>query len=96
MKIKKQKIQKEKCHKKCKFEDYENCSEAAQIENKTNQLEKNNIDIDHRDDNKKFIKNNKLILKLKQRFKSEMLDAFADEVFADVFKKEEIKEHNSN
>ena len=33
---------------------------------------------------------------MKQRFKSEMLDVFAEEVCAEVFKKEEIEEHNSN
>ena len=37
MKIKKQKIQKKVCMKrKLKFQDYKNCLEAAQIENKIN------------------------------------------------------------
>ena len=31
---------------KLKFEDYRNCLEAAQIENKINNLEKNKIDVD--------------------------------------------------
>ena len=31
---------------KLKFEDYKNCLEAAQIENKINYLEKNEIDVD--------------------------------------------------
>ena len=31
---------------KLKFEDYKNCLEAAQIENKINNLEKNKIDVD--------------------------------------------------
>ena len=42
-----------------KFEDYKNCLEAAQIENKINHLEENNIDVESPNE---FIKNNKLIL----------------------------------
>ena len=30
---------------KLKFEDYKNCLEATQLENKINQLEKNNVDV---------------------------------------------------
>ena len=30
---------------KLKFEDYKSCLEATQLENKTNQLEKNKIDV---------------------------------------------------
>ena len=41
MKIKKQKIQKKVCMKrKLKFQDYKNCLEAAQIENKINHQKK--------------------------------------------------------
>ena len=42
-----------------KFEDYKNCLEAAQIENKISHLEENNIDVESPNE---FIKNNKLIL----------------------------------
>ena len=50
MKIKKQK-------RKLKFEDYENCLKAGQIENKTNNLQKNKTDVDSlKKDFKKFIK----------------------------------------
>ena len=73
MKIKKQKAQK-KCFlkRKLKFENYKNCLEATQLDNKINYLEKNKIDIDSlKRDHKEFIKNNKLILKTQQRFKSE-------------------------
>ena len=41
---------------KLKFENYKNCLEATQLENKINYLEKNKIDIDSV---KEFIKNNK-------------------------------------
>ena len=47
----KMKIKKSKRHKKCaikrkvKFQDYKNCLEAAQIENKVKQLEKTIIDV---------------------------------------------------
>ena len=47
MKIKKQKAQK-KCFlkRKLKFENYKNCLEATQLDNKIDYLEKNKIDID--------------------------------------------------
>ena len=41
MKIKKQKTQKNVIKIKLKFQDYKNCSEAAQVENKINHLQKN-------------------------------------------------------
>ena len=62
---------------KLKFENYKSCLEATQIENKINYLEKNKIDINHI---KEFIKNNKSILKIQQRFKSERLNAFTEEI----------------
>ena len=46
LKIKKQKTQKV-CHKKkFKFENYKNCLEATQLENKINHIEKNKIHTD--------------------------------------------------
>ena len=55
MKIKKQKAQK-KCviKRNLKFENYKNCLEATQLENKVNYLYKNKTD---RDSIKKIIKN---------------------------------------
>ena len=48
------------CHRK----NYNNCLEAAQTENKINDLEKNKIVVDNlKEERKEFIKNNKLILK---------------------------------
>ena len=47
---------------KIRFENYKNCLEATQLENKVNHLEKNKTDIEILKNNKKFIKNNKLIL----------------------------------
>ena len=49
---------KKKCvmKRKLKFENYKNCLEATQLENKINYLEKNEI---HIDSIKEFIKNNK-------------------------------------
>ena len=64
-----------------KFEDYKNCSEAAQIENKVNHLEKNKIDVDgFKKDQKDFMKNTKLILKTKQKSNSEMHNVFTEEI----------------
>ena len=57
---------------KLKFEDYKNSLEAAQIENKINYLEKNEIDVDSLSKHQKeFRKINKLKLKTHQRFRSE-------------------------
>ena len=64
--------------KKLKFEDYKNCLEAAQIENKIYHFEKNEIDIDSP---KEFIKKiDRLILKTQPRFKSEKHNVFAEEI----------------
>ena len=43
MKTKKQKHKKKR---KPKFEDYKNCLEVAQVENKINHLKENKIDVD--------------------------------------------------
>ena len=78
---------KAKCTKKCvikrkpKFQDYKNCLEAAQIENKINHLEKNKNDVDNiQEDKKESIKNSKLILKARQKFISESHNAFTKEI----------------
>ena len=62
---------------KLKFENYKNCLEATQLENKINYLEKNKI---HIDSIKEFIKNNKSILKIQQSFKSERRNVFTEEI----------------
>ena len=57
-----------------------NCLERAQIENKTNNLEKNKIDVDNlKEHKKKFIKI-KLILKGQQRFRNEKHDVLTKEI----------------
>ena len=56
----KQKAQKVSHKKKLKFQDYKNCLEAAQIENKISHLEKNKIDVNSL---KEFIEKVKLISK---------------------------------
>ena len=74
MTIKKQKAQK-KCviKRKFKFENYKNCLEAIQLENKINYLEKNKTDINSIGE---FRKNKKSTLKIQQRFKSERPNVF--------------------
>ena len=68
-------------NKNLQFQDYGNCLEAAQVENKTNHLEKNKIDVDSlKEDLKEFIKNNKLILKTQQWFRSEKHNVFTEEI----------------
>ena len=82
MKIKKAKgTKKYVIKRKLKFQDYKNCLEAAQIENKINHLEKNKIDVDClKEDQKEFIKNSKLILKAQQRLRSEKRNVFTEEI----------------
>ena len=66
---------------KLKFENYKNCLEATQLDNKINYLEKNEINLDSLEkDHKEFIKNNKLILKTQQRFKRERHNVFTEEI----------------
>ena len=57
------------------------CLEAAKIENKINHSEENKIDVDSlKEDQTEFIKSNKLILKTKQRFKSQKDNVFTEEI----------------
>ena len=52
-------------YKKLTFENYENCLEATQLEDKMNYVEQNTIDIDSvKENHKEFIENNKSILKI--------------------------------
>ena len=62
---------------KLTFKDYKNCLEAAQVKNKIEHLEKNNIDVDSP---KEFIKSNKLILKPQQTFKREKRNVITEEI----------------
>ena len=65
---------------KLKFENYKNCLEETHLENEINHLEKNKIDIDFiKENHKEFIRNNKSILKIQQRFKSERHNVFTEE-----------------
>ena len=51
--------------------------EASQTKNKINHLEKNKIDVESlKQDQKEFIKNNKLILNTQQKFKIERHNVF--------------------
>ena len=66
---------------KLKFQDYKNCLEAAQIERNISYLRKKKIGVDSlKEDQKEFVKNNKLILKTQQRFKSERHNVFTEEI----------------
>ena len=54
---------------KLMFEIYKNCLEATQLENNIKYLEENKIGIDNiKENHKEFIKINKLILNIQQRF----------------------------
>ena len=67
--------------KNLKFENYKNCLEAAQLENKINYIEKNKTNIDSiKENHKEFIKNNISILKTQQRFKSKRHNICTEEI----------------
>ena len=67
------------CHKqKLNFENYKNCLQAAQLENKINHLEKTDTD-SLKKDHKEYIRNNQLVLKTQERFKSERHNVFTEE-----------------
>ena len=56
--------------------------EATELENKTNYLEKSQIDTDNlKKKHREFIRNNKSILKTQQIFKNERLNVFTEECF---------------
>ena len=82
MKVKKQKAQKtvsqeENLH----FKIINTQLQAAQIENKINHLEKNEIVLNSsKEDKKKFVKNNKLILKIQEKLRSETHNVFTEEI----------------
>ena len=61
-----------------KFQGYKNC--AAETEKKINYSEKYKFDVDSlKEDQKELVKNNKLILKTQQKFKSERHNVFTEE-----------------
>ena len=97
VKVKRQKAKK-KCviKRKLEFKNYENCLEAAQLENKINHLEKN-IDIDHiKENHNEFIRNNKSILKTLQRFKSKKYNVFTEEINKIYLSSNDVKRMQSN
>ena len=67
---------------KAKFQDYKKCLEAVQLVNKINHLEKNEIDVNSikKDKKEEFIKNDKLILKVQQKFRSKKHNVFTQEI----------------
>ena len=62
---------------KLKFQDYKNCLEACQIENKISHLQKTIIDVDSL---KEFIKKKSTNIKNTARFKSERHNDFTEEI----------------
>ena len=66
---------------KLKFQDYKNCLKASQVINTVNYLEKTDINADcFKEDQRKFVEKNKLVLKTQQRFKSEKQNVFNEEI----------------
>ena len=81
------KDKKEKGKKRCvikikiKTKNYKNCLEASNPENKINYLEKNEGNKDSiKKGHKEFIKNNKLLLKTQQGFKSEGYNVLTEKI----------------
>ena len=82
---------------KLKFKNYTNCLEAIQLQNKLDYLEKDKIYIDSiKKNQKEFIKNNKLILKAQQRFRSEKHNAFTEEINKIALSSNDDKRMQSN
>ena len=54
--------------------------EATQLKNKINHTEINKFDLDSINKYKEFIRNNKVILKTQQRFRSEKHNVFTEEI----------------
>ena len=64
-----------------KFEEYKNCLEATEFENKINHLKKDELDVhSFKKGHEELKKNNKLILKTQQRFKMENHNMFIEEI----------------
>ena len=66
---------------KLKSENCKNCLDATKLENKIKYLENNKINIASLEKSPKdFIRNNKLILKTRHRFKSERHNVYTEEI----------------
>ena len=66
---------------KLKFKNYEDCNKSTQRDKIIKYLEKNEVNIDvWKKDYEEFIKNNTLILKTQQRFKSKSHNIFTEEI----------------
>ena len=66
---------------KLKFQDYKDCLKASQIDRKINYLRKTQFHLEcFRVDQTEFVKNNKLILKIQQRCKSERHNIVTEEI----------------
>ena len=66
---------------KRKFKNYEEYNKATEVDNKIKYLEKNRVNTDFSKNHyEESTKNNKLILKTRQRFKSESHNAFTEEI----------------
>ena len=69
---------------KLKFENYKNCLEATQLENKIKHLAKSEVNIDsffcYKRNHKEFIKNKIIFTKTQQRSKNERHNVFTEEI----------------
>ena len=66
---------------KSKFKNYEEYNKATKVDNKIKYLEKNGVNTDFSKNHyEKSTKNNKLILKTRQIFKSKSHNAFTEEI----------------
>ena len=63
------------------FENYKNCLEATQLDNKIHYLQRNKIAKDIlKNNHTEFIKNNEIIIKKQYRFKNETHNIFTEEI----------------
>ena len=81
MQVKNQKIKKMCLNKKFKFEDYKNCLETTQLENKIIHINNNKTDVKSLIEHpKNFLKNKTIILKSQQKLKSKRYNVFTEEI----------------
>ena len=82
VKIKNQKAQRKVSLKRLILENYKNCLEAPQLDNKINyHAKKSEINVGSlKKDHKEFMKCNKLVLKTQQRFKGDGHNVFTEEI----------------
>ena len=81
---------------KLKFKDHKFCLEATQVEKHISKLKQNLMWLVLHQSHREFIKNNKLILKLQQRFTSKKHNVYTEEVNKILLSATDDKKYNQS